>query len=43
MGSVASDWRTNPATQIKWGLGYIKGRYGSPASAWSYWQGHGWY
>jgi cytoskeletal protein RodZ len=43
MGSVASDWRTNPATQIKWGLGYIKDRYGSPASAWSYWQAHGWY
>jgi hypothetical protein len=34
MGSVASDWRTNPATQIKWGLGYIKGRYHSPCKAW---------
>ncbi|GAA2108233.1 peptidoglycan DD-metalloendopeptidase family protein [Streptomyces synnematoformans] len=38
MASAGSDWRTNPATQIKWGLGYIKGRYGSPASAWSFWQ-----
>lgn len=28
---------TNPATQIKWGLKYIKGRYGSPAKAWSFW------
>ena len=43
MGSVASDWRTNPATQIKWGLGYIEGRYGSPCSAWSHSQSTGWY
>ena len=25
-----ADWRTNPATQIRWGLGYIKQVYGSP-------------
>lgn len=43
MGSVASDWRDNPATQIKWGLGYIKDRYGSPSAAWSFWQSHSWY
>ncbi|WP_159072232.1 hypothetical protein [Streptomyces sp. CMB-StM0423] len=45
MASAGSDWRTNPATQIKWGLGYIKGRYGSPASAWSFWnrQSPHWY
>lgn len=43
MGSVASDWRTNPATQIKWGLGYIEGRYSSPCSAWSHSQSTGWY
>lgn len=43
MGTVASDWRTNPATQIKWGLGYIKGRYGSPNNAWAFWQAHNWY
>jgi hypothetical protein len=36
MGSVASDWKTNPATQIKWGLGYIKGRYHSPCGAWQH-------
>ena len=36
MSSVAADWRTNPATQIKWGLGYIKGRYGTPCAAWSH-------
>jgi hypothetical protein len=43
MASVGSDWRTNPATQIKWGLGYIKGRYGTPCSAWSHSQSTGWY
>jgi hypothetical protein len=36
MGTVASDWKTNPATQIKWGLGYIKGRYNSPCGAWQH-------
>ena len=43
MGTVADDWRTNPATQIKWGLGYIKGRYGTPCKAWSHSQAVGWY
>ncbi|MEC3996712.1 transglycosylase SLT domain-containing protein [Actinacidiphila sp. DG2A-62] len=40
MASVASDWRTNPATQIKWGLNYMNSRYGSPCGAWDYWQAH---
>jgi hypothetical protein len=43
MASAGSDWRTNPATQIKWGLGYIEGRYGTPCSAWSHSQRVGWY
>jgi len=43
MASAGSDWATNPATQIKWGLGYIKSTYGSPCNAWAFWQGHGWY
>ncbi|MEU6073101.1 lytic transglycosylase domain-containing protein [Micromonospora sp. NPDC047074] len=43
MGSVASDWQTNPATQIEWGLGYIKGRYGTPCKAWAHSQDVGWY
>ena len=38
-----ADWETDPATQIKWGLGYIQGRYGSPCAAWSFWQANGWY
>ncbi|MEV4820318.1 lytic transglycosylase domain-containing protein [Micromonospora sp. NPDC049274] len=41
MGSIADDWRTNPATQIKWGLGYIKGRYKTPCGAWSNFQNNG--
>jgi hypothetical protein len=36
MSSAGADWKTNPATQIKWGLGYIKGRYSSPCGAWSH-------
>lgn len=43
MASKGSDWKTNPATQIKWGLGYIEGRYGSPCKAWSHSQSVGWY
>jgi hypothetical protein len=43
MASAGSDWLTNPATQIKWGLGYIQSRYGTPCGAWSHEQGYGWY
>ncbi|MGC0419275.1 type IV secretory pathway VirB10-like protein [Embleya sp. AB8] len=43
MASAGSDWRTNPATQIKWGLGYMNSTYGSPCGAWSFWQSHQWY
>ena len=43
MATYGSDWQTNPATQIKWGLNYIKGRYGSPCQAWAVWQSQGWY
>ena len=43
MGSVADDYRTNPITQITWGLGYIEDRYGTPCGAWSHSQSVGWY
>jgi hypothetical protein len=43
MATIASDWRTNPATQIIWGIGYMKDRYGSPCSAWGFKASHGWY
>ncbi|MEU0336942.1 transglycosylase SLT domain-containing protein [Streptomyces sp. NPDC006193] len=41
--SAGADWRTNPATQIKWGLNYMNERYGSPCQAWSFWQANHWY
>ncbi|MBF8193085.1 lytic transglycosylase domain-containing protein [Nonomuraea sp. K274] len=43
MASAGGDWQTNAATQIKWGLGYIKGRYGTPCGAWGHSQSVGWY
>jgi hypothetical protein len=43
MSLVAMDWRLNPHTQIKWGLNYIKGRYGSPCGAWGHFRSHNWY
>ncbi|MFE0630138.1 transglycosylase SLT domain-containing protein [Streptomyces sp. NPDC058864] len=43
MASAGADWRTNPATQIRWGLDYMNGRYGSPCGAWSFWQANHWY
>ncbi len=43
MASAGSDWKTNAATQIKWGLDYMKDRYGSPCGAWAFWQANNWY
>jgi murein DD-endopeptidase MepM/ murein hydrolase activator NlpD len=43
MASAGSDWRTNPSTQIEWGLGYISDVYGSPCGAWSHSESVGWY
>lgn len=43
MASAGADWLTNPATQIKWGLGYVKQRFGTPCGAWSFKRAHGWY
>ena len=43
MASAGPDWKNNATTQIKWGLGYIKGRYGTPCGAWSHFQRTGWY
>jgi len=43
MSSAGADWRTNPFTQIRWGLSYIASRYGSPCGAWSHSEGYGWY
>ena len=38
MDVVADDWRTNPVTQIRWGLRYIDIRYETPCRAWSKFQ-----
>ena len=43
MATAGSDWQTNPATQIRWGLGYISGRYGTPCGAWAHSESVGWY
>lgn len=33
----------DPRVQIRWGLNYIKGRYGDPSKAWNFWQKNNWY
>ena len=43
MASAGADWQTDAATQIRWGLTYIQGRYGSPCGAWSHEEATGWY
>ncbi|WP_053754664.1 tachylectin-related carbohydrate-binding protein [Streptomyces sp. MMG1533] len=43
MDVAGDDWKENPLTQIKWGLSYIDGRYGSPCNAWNFWQANNWY
>jgi uncharacterized protein YabE (DUF348 family) len=43
MASAGSDWQNSAATQIRWGLGYIASRYGTPCAAWSHSQATNWY
>ena len=43
MASAGPDWQTDAATQIRWGLEYIKGTYGSPCGAWGHEEATGWY
>jgi len=43
MASVGNHWRTNATTQIRWGMRYIKGRYGRPRVAWEHELAYGWY
>jgi hypothetical protein len=43
MASAGSDWQTNPATQIRWMIGYIRSVYGTPSNAWAFHLAHGWY
>jgi hypothetical protein len=43
MASAGADWQTNPTTQIRWGLGYIAARYGTPCAAYAKHESSGWY
>jgi hypothetical protein len=43
MASAGPDWQTSAATQIRWGLEYIRSIYGSPCAAWDHEQATGWY
>ncbi|MBV9095916.1 MAG: lytic transglycosylase domain-containing protein [Streptosporangiaceae bacterium] len=43
MASAGADWQTDPATQIRWGLGYIKEVYGDPCGAWGFELRNGYY
>jgi len=43
MASAGPNWQTSAATQIRWGLEYIKGTYGSPCGAWDHELATGWY
>jgi len=43
MEIISSDWRTNPVTQIQWGLHYINLRYDDPCNAWAKWRSHRYY
>jgi hypothetical protein len=43
MAPYGPDYLTDPATQIKWALAYMDGRYGSPNAAKAFWEAHGWY
>ncbi|QNN98287.1 hypothetical protein SEA_LILMARTIN_37 [Streptomyces phage LilMartin] len=43
MASAGKDWKTNPFTQVKWGVDYIEDRYGSPCNALAFWYDEGYY
>jgi hypothetical protein len=43
MAAAGPDWMTDPATQIRWGLGYIASTYGTPCGAWAHETADGWY
>lgn len=40
---LPADYMTNPASQIEWGLDYIRSSYGTPCSAWEFKQANNWY
>lgn len=40
---MGAGWETDPAVQIRWGIGYMVNRYGSPCRAYNFWQVNKWY
>jgi hypothetical protein len=43
MAEIGHDWKTNPITQVKWGLRYIENRYKTPCNALADHKRKGWY
>jgi len=45
MAVYGEDWKTNPKTQLAFGIDYIAGRYGTPCAAWGFWNSNNphWY
>jgi hypothetical protein len=43
MAAAGADYMTDPATQIRWGLGDIATTYGTPCGAWRHETQAGWY
>jgi hypothetical protein len=41
--NLPADYMTNPVSQIKWGLDYIRVSYGTPCAAWEFKQANNWY
>ena len=42
MASAGADYMTDPATEIRWGLGYISATYGTPCGAWAHEEADSW-
>jgi outer membrane biosynthesis protein TonB len=43
MRAAGADWRTNPLTQVRWGLSYIRARYGTACNALAHSDRYNWY
>ena len=43
MAAAGPDWQTNPATQVRSGLAYVRSTYGTPCGAWAHEEADGWY
>lgn len=43
MAEMGADWITNPETQVRWGVNYIKNRYGAPCGAMAHSNKFNWY